>query len=160
MRPRQPFPYYSEVMTGFEYAAAVGMIQEGLTTEGLECIRAIRDRYDGRKRNPFDEAECGHHYGRAMAAWSAVTALTGFCYSAVDGTMRFLEPDRPVTWFWSTGDAYGTFSYIPHDSVELNVLGGRVVLDTLVVGERCVQIQALQAGESWRGTLPPCCPKE
>ena len=43
----------------------------------------IRARYDGRQRNPFDEAECGHHYARAMASWAAVLALTGFRYSAV-----------------------------------------------------------------------------
>ena len=70
-------------MTGFEYTAAVGMLYEG-QTRGLKCIAAIRDRYDGRKRNPFDEAECGHHYARAMATWAAVLALTGFRYSGVD----------------------------------------------------------------------------
>ena len=65
-RPENPFPYVSEVMTGFEYAAAVGMLYEGLEAEGLTCIGLIRARYDGLHRNPFDEAECGHHYARAM----------------------------------------------------------------------------------------------
>jgi hypothetical protein len=60
-RPKIPFPYFNEVMTGFEYTAAVGMLQEGMEEEGLRCIEAIRARYDGRKRSPFDEAECGHH---------------------------------------------------------------------------------------------------
>ncbi len=63
-RPANPFPYFTEVMTGFEYTAAVGMLYEGMTAEGLACIGDIRDRYDGRKRSPFDEAECGHHYAR------------------------------------------------------------------------------------------------
>ncbi|MCY3020915.1 MAG: GH116 family glycosyl-hydrolase, partial [Planctomycetota bacterium] len=67
-RPRQPFPYYNEVMTGFEYTAAVHMLYEGLVADGLKAIAAIRARYDGRKRSPFDEAECGHHYGRAIAS--------------------------------------------------------------------------------------------
>jgi non-lysosomal glucosylceramidase len=58
-RPTRPFPYYNEVMTGFEYAAAIGMLYEEILEEGLTCIRAIRARYDGRKRSPFDEAECG-----------------------------------------------------------------------------------------------------
>ena len=68
-RPTRPFPYFSEVMTGFEYTAATGLLQVGAADEGLEIIRSIRDRYDGGKRNPFDEAECGHHYARAMASW-------------------------------------------------------------------------------------------
>ena len=47
-------PADTEVMTGFEYTAAVGMLYEGQTDDGLRCIRNIRDRYDGRKRNPFN----------------------------------------------------------------------------------------------------------
>lgn len=77
-----PFPYFAEVMTGFEYCAAVGMIYESMEKEALTCIRAIRDRHDGAKRNPFSEAECGHHYARSMASWAAVIALSDFQYSA------------------------------------------------------------------------------
>lgn len=104
-RPAKPFPYWSEVMTGFEYTAAVGMLQEGMTSEGLTCIRNIRDRYDGWKRSPFDEAECGHHYVRAMAAWAAVLALTSFRYSAVEG--EFTIAGSPGLHFWSTGYGFG-----------------------------------------------------
>ena len=93
-------------MTGFEYAAAVGMLYEGQMKEGLECIENIRDRYDGRKRSPFDEAECGHHYARAMASWAAVLALTGFHYSGVDKSMA-LAP-KEGEHFWSNGYAWGT----------------------------------------------------
>ena len=103
--PENPFPYFTEVMTGFEYTAAVGMLYEGQTKDGLKCISNIRERYDGRKRSPFDEAECGHHYARAMASWGAVLALTGFHYSAVEKTMTFAA--KPGTHFWSTGYAWG-----------------------------------------------------
>lgn len=104
--PENPFPYFTEVMTGFEYTAAVGMLYEGQTRAGLECIVNIRDRYDGRKRSPFNEAECGHHYARAMASWAAILALTGFQYSAPAKTMTFAA--KPGTHFWSTGYAWGT----------------------------------------------------
>lgn len=105
-RPEIPFSYFAEVMTGFEHTAAVHMIYEGMVEEGIKVISDIRERYDGAKRNPFDEAECGHHYARAMAAWSVVPAMTGFHYSAVDGKMSFDAPDG--TYFWSTGYAWGT----------------------------------------------------
>lgn len=107
-RPRQPFPYFTEIMTGFEYTAAVGMIYEGMTREGLKCIGDIRARYDGRKRSPFNEAECGHHYARAMASWAAVLALTGFRYSGVEKYMEFARSTRASTVFWSNGAAWGT----------------------------------------------------
>jgi uncharacterized protein (DUF608 family) len=105
-RPESPFPYFNEVMTGFEYCAATHMLYEGMTDEGLRAIADIRARYDGARRNPFDEAECGHHYARAMAAWSGILALTGFQFDACTGTMRFDCGEG--TWFWSNGAAWGT----------------------------------------------------
>jgi len=105
-RPANPFPYFTEVMTGFEYTAAIGMLYEGQTENGLRSIADVRARYDGFKRNPFDEAECGHHYGRAMISWAEVLALTGFQYSALDKALTFAANDG--TFFWSNGYAYGT----------------------------------------------------
>ncbi len=128
-RPENPFPYFNEVMTGFEYTAAVGMLFEGMKEEGLDCIRNIRSRYDGRKRSPFDEAECGHHYARAMASWGAVPALTGFHYSGVEHSMTF----KPLegTAFWSNGSAYGTVAQEPERGkrrIILSVLHGELNL--------------------------------
>ncbi len=105
-RPDNPFPYFTEVMTGFEHTAAVGMLYEGQIAEGLRCIEDVRSRYDGRKRSPFDEAECGHHYARAMASWAAVLALTGFGYSGVTASMTFAAKEG--VFFWSNGDAWGS----------------------------------------------------
>ena len=44
-------------------------------------------RFDGERRNPWDEPECGHHYARAMSAWSPLVALSGFGFLAVDGAV-------------------------------------------------------------------------
>jgi len=135
-RPKRPFPYYNEVMTGFEYTAAVHMLYEGHTRDGLRCIRAVRDRYDGKKRSPFDEAECGHHYARAMASWSAVLALTGFRYSGVDLSIHFAATEEPSRVFWSTGYAWGTCEQEPKDDgveVKLAVLHGELRIARLVL---------------------------
>jgi uncharacterized protein (DUF608 family) len=125
-RPKVPFPYFSEVMTGFEYTAAVGMIYEGMEQEGLEVIRNIRDRYDGAKRSPFNEAECGHHYARAMASWASVIALSGFNYSAIEKSMSFTS--KPGTYFWSNGMAWGTCT-VSGKSAELKVISGEISLN-------------------------------
>ncbi|MDZ7636976.1 MAG: GH116 family glycosyl-hydrolase, partial [Bryobacterales bacterium] len=158
-RPAKPFPYWSEVMTGFEYTAAVGMLYEGMTNEGLTCIRNIRDRYDGLKRSPFDEAECGHHYARAMAAWAAVLALTGFHYSAVRQEMAFTVPAGKH--FWSTGYAFGTCSVVATGQgteIELNVREGLLPLRTLQVNDaRLIRGEKppMRAGEVWNATASP-----
>ena len=128
-RPKNPFPYFTEVMTGFEYTAAIGMLYESQVDNGLTCIRNIRNRYDGRKRSPFDEAECGHHYARAMASWAAILALTGFHYSGVEKTMTFAAQDG--TFFWSNGYAWGSCSLGRENNdvrVELSVLHGELNL--------------------------------
>lgn len=106
-RPKVPFPYFNEVMTGFEYTAAVGMLFENQFSNGVKCIKSIRNRYDGSKRSPFNEAECGHHYARAMAAWGSIIAISGFDYSAVENTLKFNLPRKKTKWFWSNGYSYG-----------------------------------------------------
>jgi uncharacterized protein (DUF608 family) len=113
-RPRIPFPYFAEVMTGFEYSAATHMLYAGITEPGLECIANIRSRYDGEKRNPWDEAECGHHYARAMAAWSGVLALSGFRYDGEKGRVTILPKSSLPTFkcFWSTGTGWGVFTQV------------------------------------------------
>ncbi len=159
-RPARPFPYYNEVMTGFEYSAAVGMLYEGDIENGLRCIAAIRDRYDGQKRNPFDEAECGHHYARAMASWAAILALSGFGYSAVAGRIRFAAPTEPRRHFWSTGYAWGSCALKPNGSgcdVDFTVLGGEVSFAELeLTGLGKAQFdesQALTKGDTLRCTV-------
>lgn len=141
-RPERPFPYFTEVMTGFEHILAVGLISEGLVDEGLQVITTIRARYDGARRNPFDEAECGHHYARAMASWGAVVALTGFDYDGRSGVMRFapqyganLRRGGSARHFWSTGDAFGTLQ-LEADGVVLTVREGSVRLTELHLPDR------------------------
>jgi len=124
-RLKVPFPYFAESMTGFEYTAAVGMIYEGQTADGLTCIKSIRDRFDGYKRNPFDEPECGHHYARAMASWASVLALSGFQYSGVEKSMSFTS--NPGTYFWSNGSAWGTCK-VENKKATLQVLSGNLGL--------------------------------
>jgi len=132
-RPRIPFPYYAEVMTGFEYSTAAHMLYAGMVREGIECISNIRARYDGEKRNPWDEAECGHHYARAMASWSAVLALSGFRY---DGTSAAVVASPQINagagefrCFWSSATGWGTFGRLATESnarLRLRVIEGRL----------------------------------
>ena len=154
-RPRRPFPYFNEVMTGFEYTAAAHMFYEGMIEEGLQCIAAIRARYDGRKRNPFDEAECGHHYARAMASWSSVLALTGFHYSGINATMQFAATNRFSRVFWSNGYAWGTCQQKPGTNateVEITVLYGKLQLQHLVItglgNEKYDSVREIEADQS------------
>jgi hypothetical protein len=83
-RPYFPFVYSDEVWTGIEYQVATHLAWEGMTDEALAIVRGIRKRYDGARRNPWNEFECGSHYARAMAAYGLLLAFSGFRYDAVD----------------------------------------------------------------------------
>ena len=86
-----PFVYSNEVWTGIEYQVASHLMRMGRVQEGLEIVRACRDRYDGRVRNPFNEYECGHWYARAMSSYALLFGLSGARYDAVEKVL-YLEP--------------------------------------------------------------------
>ena len=135
-RPRTPFPYYAEVMTGFEYSAGILMLFTGMTEEGVEVIENIRRRYDGVKRNPWDEAECGYHYARAMASWGGVLALSGFRYEGGEKRVVIQPRIKPkeFTCIWSAGSGWGTFSQAvlsPVTRVFLTVAHGKLACRSL-----------------------------
>jgi uncharacterized protein (DUF608 family) len=111
-RPRLPMVYSDEVWTGIEYQVAAGLIYEGLVDEGLSVVKAVRDRHDGYRRNPWSEFECGHHYARSMASWGLLPALSGFRYDMVKGEMSFAPAINADDFrcFWSTGKAWGVYT--------------------------------------------------
>jgi uncharacterized protein (DUF608 family) len=112
LRPHIPFPYYAEAWTGLEHSTAALMFYSGMVAEGLEYVENLRSRYDGVKRNPWDEAECGHHYARAMSSWSSVVALSGFQYEGDRGHVIALPrvPHDEFRCFWATGTGWGSYS--------------------------------------------------
>lgn len=108
-KPLLPFVYSDEVWTGIEYQAAAHLIMLGYVKEGLDVVRTCRRRYDGVRRNPFNEYECGHWYARAMSSYALLQALTGARYDAVDQTLRIrprVEGDFRA--FLCTGAGFGT----------------------------------------------------
>ena len=134
-RPVVPLPYAGETQNGYEYQAAILMIQEGLIDEGLTAVAAIRDRYDGARRNPWNEFECGSNYARSMAAWSLVLAFSGFEYDMVHGMIGFdplQAPEHGYRTIWSLDSGWGTFAMTPGRLV-LTVLAGELTLASMRV---------------------------
>ncbi|MFO1513082.1 MAG: GH116 family glycosyl hydrolase [Verrucomicrobiota bacterium] len=104
-----PFVYSNEVWTGIEYQVASHLLLMGQVEAGLDIVRAARDRYDGRVRNPFNEYECGHWYARAMSSYALLQGLSGARYDAVDRTL-YLQPavKGDFRCFLATATGYGT----------------------------------------------------
>lgn len=108
--PNIPIPYTQECMTGFEYAFAGLLISEGFIEEGLQVIRAVRDRYDGEKRNPWNEIECGSNYARAMASFALLPIFSGFTFDVPKKHIGF-APVIPGDFrcMWNLGTGWGDF---------------------------------------------------
>jgi uncharacterized protein (DUF608 family) len=102
-----PFVYSNEVWTGIEYQVASHLMMIGETEKALDIVRACRDRYDGRIRNPFDEYECGHWYARAMSSYGMLQGLTGVRYDAVTQEMFIDSRIGDFTSFISTETGFG-----------------------------------------------------
>ncbi|MCD6321912.1 MAG: hypothetical protein J7L77_02685 [Clostridiales bacterium] len=73
--------------TGIENQVVSHFIMFGGIEKGTNIVRTARDRYDGVKRNPFDEYECGHWYARALSSYSLLEGMSGIRYDAVDKTL-------------------------------------------------------------------------
>lgn len=120
-----PFVYSDEVWTGIEYQVASHLMLMGRTEEGLEIVRACRDRYDGRVRNPFNEYECGHWYARALASYGLLQGLTGVWFDAVDKTLYVDSKVGDFTSFLSTETGFGTVQLVS-GKVTLQVVHGSI----------------------------------
>lgn len=107
--PTFPFVYSNEVWTGIEYQVASHLMLNGEIEKGLEIVREVRKRYNGKRRNPFNEYECGHWYARAMASYGLLQGLTGIRYDAVERIM-YIESrlGKNFGCFFSCEDGFGT----------------------------------------------------
>jgi uncharacterized protein (DUF608 family) len=128
-----PFVYSDEVWTGIEYQVASHLLLEGFVKEGLDVVRACRDRYDGRVRDPFDEYECGHWYARAMASYGLIQGLTGVRYDAVDKTL-YIESRVGGNFrsFLSTATGFGVVG-LKKGKPFLEVKAGTIDVETVLV---------------------------
>lgn len=129
--PAIPLSYNTETMNGFEWTYAAHLTLIGLTDKATEIANAIRNRYDGEKRNPWNEIECGHNYARSMAAYGVIVAWSGFHFDMPRKEIGFApKTEGDFTTFWSIGTAWGTFS-VSKDGCRLDVVSGELPIETL-----------------------------
>jgi non-lysosomal glucosylceramidase len=129
-QPAVPIRYADEVWTGSEYQVAAHCLREGLHHEGRAVLDAVWGRYDGRRRNPFNEIECGDHYARSLAGWSALQALAGFTHDAPSGAYTFRCPDTALPFL--AGSGWGLWSQ-QGDQLVMACTGGQLDLHRLTV---------------------------
>lgn len=147
-KPVVPAPYCEETMYGFEYQVATHMIQEGMVSQGLEIVERIRSRFDGEKRNPWNEFECGNNYARSMASYALLNALSGFSFDMAARRIGFRPPieacalaGKEFRCFWSLDGGWGTYAQgLEEASVQLQA--GQLPLQELRLDKRIFELAA------------------
>lgn len=132
-KPKIPIPYCEETMTGFEYSFAGLLCSRGKIEDGLKVVRAVRDRFDGKKRNPWNEFECGSNYARSMASFSLIPILSGFEFDMPNhhiGFNPYLSGD--FNCIWSLDGAWGDFR-ISDSEVKITLKEGEISLKSIAL---------------------------
>ena len=131
-KPAIPVPYCEESMHGFEYQFAGLLMSEGYIEEGIKVAKAVRDRYNGSNRNPWNEIECGSNYARSMASFAMLPILSGFVFDLPKGIIGF-DPKVNKNDFrclWSLGTGWGNV-VIKNDLTVINLKKGELKLTAL-----------------------------
>jgi len=115
------------------------MILAGLVDEGLSVVRAVRLRYDGQVRNPWNEYECGSYYARALAAYALLQSLSGVSYSKVTRTLEITPRTKGLSgrFFFSADGGWGTVAYERQRSrtvVDIRLQEGELAVDKVAIG--------------------------
>jgi non-lysosomal glucosylceramidase len=134
-RPAIPIPYSQETMHGFEYAFGCQLMMIGELAKGFEVFSAVRARYRGHNRNPWNEIECGSNYARSMASYAALIVLSGFAFDMAEGRIGFdpkLQKDGLFQSLWSVGTGWGEIA-IREGQAVLTVHGGALDIATLAI---------------------------
>ena len=132
-KPKIPLPYSEETMTGFEYSFAGLLCSRGKLDDGMRVVKSIRDRFDGEKRNPWNEFECGSNYARSMASYALIPILSGFEFDMPKRHIGF-DPylKEAFRCIWSLADAWGVFA-LDREIAKLKVTEGKLTLKSFGV---------------------------
>jgi uncharacterized protein (DUF608 family) len=131
--------YRNTVWSGIEGQVASHMLYEGMTTEGLSLMRAIHERHDGVKHNPWNQLLCGDHYARAMSSWGCLITASGNIYDGPAGLIGFAPRITPNDFksFFSAAEGWGNLSQKRQRDGQTNVIEvkwGKLRVRKLVFG--------------------------
>ena len=131
-KPVIPITYCEECMTGFEYMLAGLLAKHGYADRAVDVVRAIRARYDGKKRNPYNEMECGSHYVRALSSFALLPIYSGFSFDLARERIGFapIEQADVNRFAWFCGSAWGNI-VMDDAKAEICVIDGEIKLSRL-----------------------------
>ncbi|MBR6603733.1 MAG: hypothetical protein IKK94_06935, partial [Clostridia bacterium] len=114
------------------YALAGLTISNGYITEGENIVKAVRDRYDGEKRNPWNEIECGSNYARSMASYALMPIYSGFSFDMTKKHIGFAPVQNGGKYLFSACESWGSIE-LSEGRCDISVLGNALTLNSITV---------------------------
>ena len=153
--PKYPPFHSAEVWTGTQFQVASHMLYEGMVEEALIVLRGFHDRFDGLKRNPWNEDDGGEHYGRSMASWGCLLGASGFIYDGPAGRIGLAPRMTPDNFkcFFSAAQGWGSLVQQRQGNVQtdaIEVKWGKLRVKTVVL-EAPAGVQVTTVGASVQG---------
>lgn len=135
-KPRIPISYCEESMHGFEYQFAGLLAADGMIEDCIKVVKAVRDRYNGANRNPWNEIECGNNYARSMASYALLPILSGLTFDMTGNHIGFdprISTD-PFSCFFSLSSAWGNF-LLDNGTFVIQICEGSLKLRSIGTGK-------------------------
>ena len=118
--------------------------------------KAIRDRYDGAKRNPWNEIECGSNYARAMAAYAMLQAYSGFQYDMTQKKIGFAPKiEGDFQCFWSLGTIWGNFIR-SKKGIRMEILHGSAEFEQFAIAGSSVRLNGKKLNAKRKNGILKC----
>lgn len=145
-KPAQPINNADKIAEGYEYAFASHLIMQGFCDEGVEVVKKICRRYDGKQNNPFD---CND--AKNLSGYCLLNAASGFEFDMYKKYIGF----KPVEKFAQKGtficcfalnNAFGMVEKGP-DYLEIKMLRGK--LEVRYIGCPSKPLRCLYYGRVW-----------
>ncbi|XP_031550848.1 uncharacterized protein LOC116288218 [Actinia tenebrosa] len=157
--PTSPLLYHSEAAwSGLEYEFAELCLYEGLPDIALKVLTDTRNKYDGTRRSPWNEIECGDHYSRPMASFLLFEIVSGqeWSFNKEDPSfvnLRFAPRICRTDFrgFFILGSCWGQYvqkgdELLKKGTVEISVRHGELKLSELHVRSRATKAVASLTG--------------
>lgn len=131
-----------------------------MDTTALRVLTDTREKYDGTRRSPWNEIECGDHYVRPMAAFTLFELASGQTWKLSEVgnpviSLGFAPRINPSNFcgFFITATAWGQFEQKGNDQMrdgtaELCVHHGELRLSQLTLKSRATSALARMTGGS------------
>ncbi|EGD82452.1 hypothetical protein PTSG_11966 [Salpingoeca rosetta] len=111
--PKNALLYTSEaIWTGLVYPFSGLCMMAGDVDTAMHVLTDARDQYDGTRRSPFNEIECGDHYTRQMSGFSLFEVAAGQHWNAPSLSLSFAPCINFSSFrgFFVVGTAWGQYT--------------------------------------------------